>query len=61
MAPAVHLRAVRDADLPIFFEYQGDPLATAMAGVPAHDPTAFAAHWTRIRADPTSHLRVLSS
>ena len=51
------LRDVLEADLPIFFTYQLDPEALAMAAFTAKDPTdrpAFMAHWHRILADPTT-------
>ncbi|HEX9037521.1 MAG TPA: GNAT family N-acetyltransferase [Ktedonobacterales bacterium] len=54
-SPAVTLRAVEDADLPVFFEQQRDPDANFMAAFVAKDPNdrdAFMDHWARIRADP---------
>ena len=54
---AVTLREVTDDDLPLFFEHQLDPDATAMAAFPARDRDAFTAHWTRIRGDETVILR----
>lgn len=45
------LREVIESDLPIFFEHQRDPEATAMAVFPARDREAFDAHWARILAD----------
>jgi RimJ/RimL family protein N-acetyltransferase len=51
--PSIALRAVRDADLPVLFEQQLDPVAAEMAAFPSRDWRAFAAHWARIRADPT--------
>ena len=53
----VALRGVRDEDLPLFFEHQLDPDATAMAAFPARDRDAFMAHWARIRRDETVILR----
>ena len=47
------LRDVIESDLPVFFEHQRDPEATAMADFPARDRDAFDAHWERIMADPT--------
>ncbi len=52
--PDVTLRAVQDADLPIFFVQQQDPAAVRMAAFTAEDPTdrtAFNTHWTKIRAN----------
>lgn len=51
------LRAVADADLPIFFTHQLDAAAVHMAAFTAKDPAdraAFDAHWARIRADPAN-------
>ena len=56
---AVALRDVANDDLPIFFEHQLDPEATAMAAFPARDREAFMAHWTRIRRDDTCILRAV--
>jgi RimJ/RimL family protein N-acetyltransferase len=47
------LRDVIESDLPIFFEHQSDPEATAMADFPARDREAFDAHWERVLGDPT--------
>ena len=49
----VRLRDVTEADLPLFFEHQRDPVATAMAAFPAREWAPFLAHWTSILADPT--------
>jgi RimJ/RimL family protein N-acetyltransferase len=53
----VALRDVADDDLPLFFEHQLDPDATAMAAFPARDRDAFMAHWARIRRDDSAILR----
>jgi RimJ/RimL family protein N-acetyltransferase len=45
------LRDVIESDLPLFFEHQSDPEATAMADFPARDREAFDAHWERVLAD----------
>jgi RimJ/RimL family protein N-acetyltransferase len=50
---AVSLRDVTQADLPLFFEHQSDPVATAMAAFPARERAPFMAHWAAILADPT--------
>lgn len=47
------LRDVVESDLPVFFEHQRDPEATAMADFPARDRDAFDTHWARILADET--------
>ena len=57
MASDFSLRDVLEADLPIFFVYQLDPDAQAMAAFTAKDPTdrqAFLMHWHRILADPST-------
>ncbi len=49
----VSLRAVEDADLPLFFAWMSDPAATRVAAFTPKDPTdraAFDAHWARIRS-----------
>ena len=56
---AVTLRGVRDDDLPVLYEHQLDPDATAMAAFPARDREAFMAHWERIRRDDTVILRTV--
>ena len=53
MAIDVHLRAVMEDDLPIFFEDQLDPDAIQMAAFPARDRNAFMAHWAKILGDDT--------
>jgi len=44
-------RDVIETDLPVFFEHQRDPEATAMADFPARDREAFDAHWERVLGD----------
>lgn len=51
----IALRPLRDADLPILFEYQRDPVACRMAAFTHADPddrAAFDAHWARILSNP---------
>ena len=55
----IRLRAVEDADLPIFFAHQEDPVAAAMASFPTRDREAFFHHWAEIRADPTNITRTI--
>jgi len=58
--PAVIL--LRDAtrdDLPILYEYQLDPDATAMAAFPSRDWEAFTAHWSRILGDGANITKVV--
>lgn len=47
----VVLRDATEADLPIFFEHQLDPVANEMAGFPARDRQSFMAHWRRLLSD----------
>jgi len=47
------LREITLDDLPILFEHQRDPVASAMAVFPSRDWEAFVAHDARIRSDPT--------
>jgi len=55
--PVVSIRPVEDDDLPILYEHQADPIANAMAVVPAKDRPAFDAHWVKIRANETGVAR----
>jgi RimJ/RimL family protein N-acetyltransferase len=58
----LHLRAVEDTDLPIFFEQQLDPQANYMAAFTAKDPSdraAFDAHWRKIRDDESTINRTI--
>ncbi|MFL5644943.1 MAG: GNAT family N-acetyltransferase [Chloroflexota bacterium] len=59
MTSPVAIRAVEDADLPIFYEHQSDPIANAMAVVPARDRVSFDAHWVKIRATDTGLARTI--
>jgi len=58
----IQLRAVRDEDLPVFFEQQLDPDANRMAGFTAEDPSdrdSFDTHWAKIRSRDTIVLRTI--
>jgi RimJ/RimL family protein N-acetyltransferase len=57
--PAPLLRDVIRTDLPVFFEQQADPEATAMADFPARDRAAFDAHWERLLADPSLYKKTI--
>ena len=57
----VRLRAVEDADLPIFLAHQDDPVAAAMAAFATRTPDAFYRHWAEIRADPTVVARTITA
>ncbi len=56
------LRPVIDTDLPIFFEYNRDPVACQMAAFTAENPddrAAFDEHWAKIRAHEGVILRTI--
>jgi RimJ/RimL family protein N-acetyltransferase len=59
MSRHVALCAVRESDLPIFYEHGRDPEATRMANFPARDRDAFMAHWATILPDPTVLVRTV--
>ncbi|MFT3892067.1 MAG: GNAT family N-acetyltransferase [Anaerolineales bacterium] len=51
MTNKIFLRNVTEDDLPIFYEQQLDPEATAMADFPSRDREPFMLHWKKIMAD----------
>ena len=51
MTDTILLRDVRESDLPILYEQQLDPEATAMAAFPSRDRESFMAHSAKIMAD----------
>jgi RimJ/RimL family protein N-acetyltransferase len=54
------LRQVVDADVPIFFEHQSDPEASAMAAFPSRDYDAHMAHWTNnVLGNETGFVRTI--
>jgi RimJ/RimL family protein N-acetyltransferase len=56
----VTLRDVTEADLPVFFEFERDPVATEMAAFPAREREAFMEHWrSNILANPTGRSRTV--
>ena len=59
MPSTILLRDVITDDLPIFFEYQRDPVAVQMAAFPARDRETFMAHWAKIMADETNILKTI--
>jgi RimJ/RimL family protein N-acetyltransferase len=59
MTGAVLLRDVKASDLPILFEQQLDPEATAMAAFPSRDREAFDTHWAKIMADEKVILKTV--
>lgn len=59
MTGEVQLRIVVDADLPILFEHQRDPLSNTMAAFPAKERDAFFAHWAKICRDEATWVRTV--
>jgi len=59
MTNNITLRDVIDSDLPILFEQQLDPEATAMAAFPSRDRDAFMAHWKKILAYEKSIIKTI--
>ncbi len=57
--PKILLRKIIDSDLPILFEQQLDPEATAMAAFPSRDKDAFYAHSKKIIADESVIFRAI--
>ena len=55
------LREVVEADLPVFYEHQRDPEATAMAAFPPRERDAFMAHWARTLANDSAVTRTVVS
>lgn len=55
----VTLRDVTVADLPIFFDHQLDPDATAMAAFHSRDKETFMAHWQKAMNDETVTLKTI--
>ena len=47
----IRLRDVEEADLPIFFQHQGDEVAVKMAVFASRDAASFYQHWTELLAD----------
>src|SRR5512143_1291682 len=59
MPNTITLRPVTEADLPIFYEQQLDPVATEMAAFPARAREPFMAHWQKIMVDESNILRTV--
>ena len=55
----IALRDVTESDLPIFYEQQLDPDATAMAAFPSRDEQFFMAHWAKIMVDKSVILKTI--
>ena len=53
------LRDVTESDLPVFYEQQLDPEATAMAAFPSREREAFMLHWAKIVADKSVILKTI--
>ena len=60
MENKIHIRDVTESDLPILYEQQLDPEATAMAAFPSRDHDAFMAHWKKIMAYENNLIKVIS-
>ncbi len=58
-AGEVFLRAVLEADLPVFYEHQRDPEANRQAAFPARGRAAFMEHWGKIVADEAVVTRTI--
>ena len=59
MPDKIILRDVIESDLPILYEQQLDPEATAMAAFPSRDHDAFMAHWKKIMAYEKSIIKTI--
>src|SRR5512143_1088349 len=59
MTPPILLRNVTESDLPILFEQQLDPEATAMAAFPSRNRESFMLHWAKIMADDANMIRAI--
>ena len=59
MADNVRLRAVREADIETFYEYEADPESAALADFASRDRDTLAAHWHRIMADDAKVARTI--
>lgn len=53
------LRDVIESDLPVFFEQQLDPEATAMAAFPSREREAFMTHWHKSVKNETAVLKTI--
>ena len=56
---SIVLRDVTEADLPIFYEHQLDPIANQMAAFPARDRDVFMAHWHKILCNATGIIKTI--
>jgi RimJ/RimL family protein N-acetyltransferase len=53
------LRNVTESDLPVLYEQQLEPEATAMAAFPSRDHDTFMAHWKKIMAEEKVSLKTI--
>ena len=60
MLSSITLRDVTESDLPILYEQQLDPEATAMAVFPSRDRDAFMAHWAKIMVYEKNIIKAIS-
>jgi RimJ/RimL family protein N-acetyltransferase len=62
MNESVFLRDIVESDLPLLFEQQRDPEASAMAGVPARTREAFDEHWrATVLGIPSNRCQIVST
>jgi len=59
MPTEIMLRDVTESDLPILFEQQLDPEATAMAAFPSRDRESFMKHWANILANESVIVKTI--
>jgi len=59
MSTEILLRDVTEGDLPILFEQQLDPEATAMAAFPSRDRESFMKHWANILANESVIVKTI--
>jgi len=59
MSTEILLRDVTESDLPILFEQQLDPEATAMAAFPSRDRESFMKHWANILANESVIVKTI--
>ncbi|MDF1810253.1 MAG: GNAT family N-acetyltransferase [Phycisphaerales bacterium] len=56
---SVRIRDVESSDLPIFYDYQADPVSVEMAVVYPRDQQAFDRHWESVRHDSTVVVKTI--
>ena len=55
----MQLRDVEADDLPLFFEYQRDPIAVALVAFRSRDRAAFDQHWEKILANDSCLIQTI--